>query len=106
MRVDYVLCSTHPQLDSLLVLRHGDLQVDGGLRPGLPSQADVEGVVAELVAGPALVEPVVAVQHGLDGQSGLPGAVADLEQERVIPMIYKLPWLVVESIILKWTIYL
>ena len=97
---------THPEPHSFLVLKHRHLQVDGGLRPGLASEADVEGVVAELVAGPALVEPVVAVQHGLDGQSGLPGAVADLEQERVILMIYKLPWLVVESIILKWTIYL
>ena len=76
---------THPQSNSLLVLSHGHLQVDGRLRPGLASEADVEGVVAELVAGQALVGAVVAVEHGLDGQSGLPGAVADLE--RVILMI-------------------
>ena len=58
-----------------------------GLWHPLTSETDVEGVVAQLVAGPTLVEAVVAVQHGLDGQGGLPGTVADLEI--VILMIYK-----------------
>ena len=98
MRVDQ--CLTHPQLDSLLVLRHGHLQVDGGLRPGLAGETDVEGVVAELIPSQALVGPVVTVEDGLDGQSGLPGAVADLEM--IILMIYKqqifqLLWLLVSS---------
>ena len=77
----------HLQGHFLLILHHGHLQVDGGLWHPLASETDVEGVVAQLVAGPTLVEAVVAVQHGLDGQGGLPGTVADLEI--VILMIYK-----------------
>ena len=91
---------THPRANCFLVLSHRHLQVNGGLRPGLASETDVEGVVAQLVAGEALVGPVVTVEDGLDGQSGLPGAVADLEM--IILMIYKqqifqLLWLLVSS---------
>ena len=91
---------THPQPNSSLVLEHRHLQVDGWLRPGLAGETDVEGVVAELIPSQALVGPVVTVEHGLDGQSGLPSAVADLEM--VILMIYKqqifqLLWLLVSS---------
>ena len=41
-------------------------------------EADVEAVLPEAVGGDALVSVEVGVQHGLDHQTRLPGAVANL----------------------------
>ena len=68
---------THPELNCF-VIHHVDLQVDRGLGPRLGGEADVEGVLAQVVAGQALVGSVVAVEDGLDSEGGLPGAVANL----------------------------
>ena len=68
---------THPQLNSSVVL-HDHLQVDWGLGPGPLGEADVEGVLAQLVGGVALVVGVVGVEGRLDGEGGLPGAVPNL----------------------------